>query len=247
MRLVVDIGNTRIKWAEAHGRELRNPHAAAHAGRSLREVLHTEWGGIPTPQRVLAANVAGQSAAEDLRDYCAERFKLEAEFLVPARSVNGITNGYRDPAQLGADRWAAVLGACSNHGQPVCVIACGTAITVDTVTTDGRHLGGLIAPGLGVMHSALAAAAPALQQEPGAVVKLYAEDTRTAMTSGVWYAAAGFVERTLQEIRRDQGPSLRALLTGGDAERLLPHLHGRFTLVPHLVLEGLAVLAELPT
>lgn len=246
MKLVVDIGNTRIKWAQTRGRELVDPRAAVHAGKSLADVLQAEWQGVRMPQRMLVSNVVGQGAAADLRRYCKTHFQLEPEFLVPARSACGVTNGYRDPAQLGADRWAGVIGACINHGQPVCVVACGTAITVDTVTQSGAHLGGLIGPGLGVMQGALAAAAPALPPDLGDVIELYAKDTRTAVTSGVLYAAAGLVERALTEIRNDQGESLQVLLTGGDGERLLPNLRGAFTLVPHLVLQGLAVLADAP-
>lgn len=243
MKLLVDVGNTRIKWAQSRDRGLENPHAAAHAERSLANVLQAEWRSMPRPENVLVANVAGDMAAESLRHYCEAHFGYGPEFLVPVRAAAGVTNGYREPLQLGADRWAAAIGAYANYGGPVCVIGCGTAITVDTVTRDGRHLGGLIAPGLGVMHNALAAAAPALPEESGEEIRLYAEDTRTAVTSGILYAAAGFAKRVLHEIRADQGESLQVLLTGGDAERLLPRLPGPVTVVPHLVLEGLAVLA----
>lgn len=244
MKLLVDVGNTRIKWAQSRERGLENPRAAVHAGKSLAEILQLEWQAMPRPESVLVANVAGNAAEESLRHYCRAHFDCEPEFLVPARSAGGVTNGYREPSQLGADRWAAAIGAYADYGGPVCVIGCGTAITVDTVTRDGRHLGGLIAPGLAVMHAALAAAAPALQQAPGEEVRLYAADTRTAVSSGVFYAAAGFAKRVLHEIRADQGESLQVLLTGGDAERLLPRLPGLVALVPHLVLEGLAVLAR---
>lgn len=247
MSLLVDIGNTRIKWAQARGRELINTQAAVHTETPLTDVLRTEWAKLSPPKSVLVANVAGVEAGESLRRYCKRHFKLSPEFIMPSRYAAGVTNGYRDPAQLGADRWAAVIGAQANYGGPACVIACGTAITVDTVTRDGRHRGGLIAPGLGVMQRALAAAAPALAVEPGEAVTLYAKDTRTAVAGGVYYAAAGMVERAVNEIRADQGESLKVILTGGDAERLLPQLQRRFTLAPNLVLEGLAVLAGLQT
>jgi type III pantothenate kinase len=155
----------------------------------------------------------------------------------------GVTNGYTQAAQLGADRWAAVIGAYHRYGGPTCVISCGTAITVDTVTHEGQHLGGLISPGLSVMQRALATAAPVIPNEPGDTVTLYARDTRTAVTSGILYAAAGLLERATTEIQGQQGAQTKFLLTGGDAERMQSIVQGRFTLAPHLVLEGLVVLA----
>ncbi|MGH8336955.1 MAG: type III pantothenate kinase, partial [Gammaproteobacteria bacterium] len=218
---------------------------ALHAAKPVNEVLMQVWAKLPQPERIIVANVAGKPMAENISRYAREHFKLTPEFVMPAAQAGGVTNGYQNPAQLGADRWAAMLAAHQRHRGPVCVIGCGTAITVDTLTREGRHLGGLIAPGLGVMHRALADAAAAIAFEPDAQVTLYASDTRSAVSAGIVYAAAGFIERAATQIRAQQGAETEFLLTGGDAGQLQPQLQGRFTLAPHLVLEGLAVLAEL--
>ncbi|MGH8307840.1 MAG: type III pantothenate kinase [Gammaproteobacteria bacterium] len=244
MILLVDAGNTRIKWALCRNHELSGHGAALHAAKPFNDVLTHAWAALPQPDRIIVANVAGKPMAENISIYTREHFKLTPEFVIPAAQAGGVTNGYHNPAQLGADRWAAMLAAHRRRRGPVCVIGCGTAITVDTLTRDGRHLGGLIAPGIGIMHRALADAAPAIAFEPGAEIKLYANDTRSAVTAGVVYAAAGFIERAAAQTLAQQGADTEFLLTGGDAEGLQPQLQGRFTLVPHLVLEGLAVLAE---
>ena len=244
MMLLVDIGNTRLKWGLSRGREISATGALVHAGRAPAEIWRAAWRELPQPKRVVVANVAGAVIAGSLCTYCQEHFQIMPGFVTPVAQAVGVTNGYRDPAQLGADRWAAVVGAFTRHGGPICVVGCGTAITVDTVSREGRHLGGLIAPGLGTMQRALASASAALPAEPGETIQLFARDTRTAVTSGVLYAATGFVERTIAEVRAQQGDELKVLLTGGDAERLHSMMSGRFTLAPHLVLEGLAVLAE---
>ena len=245
--LLVDIGNTRVKWAQAHNGILSAHGAAAYAGKSVAQPWPPVWSGMPKPERIVVSNVAGPAVAARLRVYCQQHFALSPEFITPSARAAGVTSGYVEPAELGADRWAAVIGAFARHGGPVCVVGCGTAITVDTVSRDGRHLGGLIAPGLGVMQRALSEAAPALPAEAGAGSELFARDTRTAVTGGVRYAALGFIERVVAEIRAQQGAEIKLLLTGGDAERLQPQLRERFTLAPHLVLEGLAVLAEART
>ena len=245
--LLVDIGNTRVKWALAQGGKLSAHAAAGHNGHSAARTWASVWDAMPPPQRIVVSNVAGAAVAESLRVYCQRHFRRAPEFMTPAARAAGVTNGYIEPAQLGADRWAAIVGAFAQYGGPLCVIGCGTAMTVDTVSRDGRHLGGLIAPGLGVMQRALSDAAPALPAEAATQTELFARDTRTAVTSGVRYAALGFIERVTAEIRDRQGANIKLLLTGGDAETLQPQLRERFTLAPHLVLEGLAVLAEART
>ncbi|MGH8282802.1 MAG: type III pantothenate kinase [Gammaproteobacteria bacterium] len=244
MILLVDAGNTRIKWAQLREGGISGHGAALHAAKPVNDVLMQAWAVLPRPERIVVANVAGESMAAKLSAYAREHFKLAPEFVIPTSQAGGVTNGYRNPAQLGADRWAGMLAARRRGLGPVCVIGCGTAITLDTLTRDGRHLGGLIAPGIGVMHRALSQAATAIVFEPDARVTLYANDTGSATTSGIVYAVAGCIERAAAQIRAQQGDETEFLLTGGDAEGLQPQLQGRFTLAPHLVLEGLAVLAE---
>lgn len=247
MMLLADIGNTRVKWAQAQRGKLSGYGVERHAGRPPLEVWRSVWGDVPRPQRIVVSNVAGAGVADSLRDFCQRQFQLMPEFMTPSSRAGGVTNGYADAAQLGADRWAAAVGAFRRHGGPVCILGCGTALTMDSVDRDGRHLGGLIAPGMGAMQRALTAAAPALPAGAGAEPVLFARDTRAAVSSGILYAAAGFIERVAAEVRARQGREIKMLLTGGDAETLQPWLHEQFTLAPYLVLEGLAVLAELHT
>ncbi|MGA9855142.1 MAG: type III pantothenate kinase [Gammaproteobacteria bacterium] len=241
--LLVDVGNTRIKWGLAHDHVISGYGALEYKDKQISEVLASAWADLPFPVRILVINVAGASLAEGINCYCHEQFQREPEYVQTALQACGVTNGYTRPAQLGVDRWAAVIGAYHIYSGPTCIISCGTAITVDTVTRDGRHLGGLIAPGISVMQHALAAVAPAIPKAPGDAFTLYGRDTRTAITSGVLYAAAGLMERVTTEIQAQQGAQTKFLLTGGDAERMQPIVRGQFTLAPHLVLEGLAVLA----
>lgn len=246
MILLVDIGNTRIKWGLLQNRALSGLGAAVHAGKPFPEVLTLVWAHLPTPGHILVSNVAGAAIADALDDYCRWHFKTTPEYVVSARQACGVVNAYEHPTQLGADRWTAIIGAYRRDGGPVCVIGCGTAITVDTVNHAGQHLGGLIAPGIGVMHTALAAAAAAaaIPAEPAGAITLYARETRTAVSSGIIYAAAGLIERVVSEIRIQHGSTMQVLLTGGDAEIVQSMVRQRSKIVPNLVLEGLALLAQ---
>ncbi|HVA55227.1 MAG TPA: type III pantothenate kinase [Gammaproteobacteria bacterium] len=241
--LLVDVGNTRIKWGCAQDQVISDYGALEYKDRPITEVLATAWAQLPSPERILVVNVAGSPLTQGINRYCHEHFRREPDYVQTTPHACGVTNGYIHPTQLGADRWAAVIGAYHLYSGPACIISCGTAITVDTVTREGRHLGGLIAPGIGVMQRALASVAPAIPKEPGDTVTLYARDTLTAITSGSLYAAAGLLERATTEIQAQQGALTKFLLTGGDAERMQSIIRVQFTLAPHLVLEGLAVLA----
>lgn len=244
MMLLADIGNTRIKWAESRDNRLGGYGAAVHAGTSLDEVLTAAWSPLERPTRIVAVNVAGNTAATALTHFCTRHFSLAPDFLLSSARCGVVVNGYHDPSQLGADRWAAVIGAFLRYGGPVCVVACGTAITVDAVNREGRHLGGLIAPGIATMRKALAGATAAIPDAAGEVAALFGLNTRTAVACGVTQAAAGLIERTVRRITAELGTGMQVLLTGGDAEYLQSQLTGRYTLAPHLVLEGVLVMAE---
>jgi type III pantothenate kinase len=172
-------------------------------------------------------------------------FEVTPAYAVSSASAAGVINGYRDPARLGVDRWLALVGAFNRHGAPACVIDCGTAITIDAVARDGRHLGGVIAPGVQLMRHALVGATAGISDEPDeTTTNVFAHDTRAAVAGGALNAAVGLIERVSEQMAAELGATVQRLITGGDAERLLSYLGQRYKLVPNLVLEGLAILAE---
>ena len=240
MILLLDIGNTRIKWARLEQGSLGSQQAHVHLEEDLGPVLERVFDG-PAPARIFASNGAGPLMAAALREICEERYGRRPEFLIPAPVTAGVKNGYKDPARLGADRWAAVIGAYHRYGGPACVIDAGTAITVDVVDAKGQHLGGLIAPGPQTMRRALAGATASLKDDGEGEFTLLAHETRSAIGSGGWHTAAGFLERMHVLIGKELGKQTHFLLTGGDAERLSDLVPGRYTLAPDIVLQGLAV------
>ncbi|HEX2666957.1 MAG TPA: type III pantothenate kinase [Gammaproteobacteria bacterium] len=243
MVLLLDIGNTRVKWARLSAGGLGRMDARVHADEQLKPALQAAFEG-PQPKRVVVCNVAGPLVARYLSEFCQERLGSNPEFFISSAERCGVTNGYLDPVRLGADRWAAVIGGFRKFGGPVCVIDAGTAITVDAVNGGGRHLGGLIAPGPQTMRRSLADATAGLQDLGEGELALLAKDTRSAIWSGGWHTAAGLLERVHGLVSKQLGGSTKFVLTGGDARRLDALLPGRFTLCPELVLMGLAAAAS---
>lgn len=154
-----------------------------------------------------------------------------------------VHNAYTEPARLGVDRWAAMVAAYRMTGKTVCVVDCGTAITLDVVDATGRHLGGVIAPGLGMMKKGLLGTAN-IAHVDGDFSGLLATNTSDGVSAGCLHAAAGLVDRLVARLALDIQSGLTCLLTGGDAQRLAPCLATSCRVVDDLVLLGIALLAE---
>jgi len=246
MKLLVDVGNSCIKWAYYHNGELRDPGAVNQHGYKLDSVLADAWRKLPRPTSVLVANVAGPMANHVINQLSQEQFGITPVYLISSEQAGGVRNGYRDPTRLGVDRWAALIGVFNRHQTPACVIDCGTAITLDAIDKEGQHLGGLIAPGIALMRHALVGATAAITDEGDQEeIAIFAQDTRAAVAGGALNAAVALIERVSARMLAELGEGAQCYLTGGEAPRVLPHLRDGFTPIPNLVLEGLAVIADL--
>lgn len=253
MRLLADLGNTRLRWAvlDDDG-ALGRSAAVAHGGRPLEPVLDAAWSGLAVPEAVFACTVAGGGAAAALAGWCRRRWGVEVTQVHALAEGWGVRNAYHEPERLGADRWAALVAARGLFpGRPVCIVDCGTAVTVDALAADGAHLGGLIAPGLGLMRRSLAtgtagvAETDALGGRPQEVA-LLARSTRDAVTAGTLHCLAAFVARAGDDVGGALGPGTVRVLTGGDAAELLPLLGEDWIHEPALVMQGLARMALEP-
>lgn len=244
MELLVDSGNSRLKWALLE-EGLLQPAGSCDGGAALTvDRLEAAWGRLPVPERIWVANVAGAETAACIRSWSESRWKLRPRFLSARAEGFGVTSGYREPERLGVDRWLAVIAARHHYPLPACVVDCGTALTLDVVDENGVHQGGLICPGAELMRRALVQGTADLRldgEEP--VSGLLADSTAAAVTLGVRQALGGFVERSVRELERRWSP-LHVILTGGGASRLAADLSLPLHLAPDLVLKGLAVVSR---
>jgi len=216
------------------------------------EVMQECLGDVVPPSRVIVCSVAGAPFEDALREFAGRHWDISPEFLRAQVEAAGVRNGYADPGRLGVDRWAALLAARDLGLGATCIVDCGTAITIDALGADGCHLGGLIVPGLGLGRQCLLAATRGVaasmgsEQDPVSIGVL-ARDTRNAVTGGTLYATVAFVDRIVQDVGAALGGRMARLITGGDADQLLPLLAGRYRHEPWLVLRGLAVVARART
>lgn len=267
--LLIDAGNSRVKWALIdtastrtvasgvfdHGDAARatptpdRPEASASAAR----------GGQEAPVRAFISNVAGPDAAARINTWIDARWPgLDRLWVRSSARQAGVTNGYREPSELGTDRWCGMIGAHAAYpGEHLLIATLGTATTVEALRADGYFAGGLIAPGWTLMMDSLGqrtAQLPSLDAQEatralramGAAEHLggaFACDTRTSLSEGSRAAQAAFVEYAWREAQALFDARVRCVLGGGAADAIGAALRIPFTRHDGLVLAGLALIA----
>ena len=245
--LVIDVGNSRLKWA------LRGPKGwgarGAVSNQDIGSLAVRDWQNLERPARAVGVNVAGEAARVRVEGQLG-RWRLPIEWLSAGTQAGGVTNLYRVPSQLGADRWAALVAArrravAANEDAPrACVVVnAGTAVTIDALDASGAFRGGSILPGVGLMLRSLADNTAALRVTPGEFQD-FPTTTPDAVYSGAVQAVCGAIERMRQRLGGDS--TIACYLSGGGAQDLAARLAEPVEVVDNLVLEGVLVLALLP-
>ena len=243
MNLLVDSGNSFIQWVWANDESfIAGDRCLTTAVSSLRE----KWADNDVPLRVIVSNVSGESVASEISKAVSELWQLEVEFIVSSKNCCGLTNSYHIPGQLGVDRWMAMVAAYRMTQDPVIVIDCGTAVTIDLVNEKGLFIGGVIMPGLMTALQSLKLGTEAIE-DTGSInsdVNPASQSTEDGVIAGVLLGLAGGIERVVREqsLLVDKVPTI--LISGGDREKIVPYLTMPVALQPELVLEGMRVFAS---
>jgi type III pantothenate kinase len=247
MILLLDVGNSRIKWATLEHDQLHFGGSLAYRHMVFEDLARSLWGDLRPPSRIAVANVAGRAFAGTLASWAKSFWGLEVEFVVSQQRAFGVINAYAEPHQLGVDRWAALVAVRHLNIGAAVIVDCGTAMTIDVISADGKHLGGLIVPGLQMMRRALIedtqGIAPALEIKTESRADLLARDTQGGIAAGTLYAVVALIDRVTSDIAGELQANLSRLITGGDAPSILPLLQGQYQYEQDLVLQGLAIIA----
>jgi type III pantothenate kinase len=245
MRVLLDLGNTRLKWAlQAQPDGWLARGAVDWQGEDLAAALASAWTGLPPPARVIAASVVDAAREAQVAAVAERLFACTPTWLRTPAHACGVRNAYAEPQRLGVDRFLAMVAAHADGHAPCVLASVGTALTLDALAEDGQHLGGLIAPGPRLMQQSLLGATVRVRPErPGEIVEM-ADNTADAVASGCWQAAAALVERFATRSAARLGATPALILGGGDAAPLLPLLLLPARLSQDGVLRGLAVWAN---
>ena len=243
MKLLVDVGNTRLKWASigADG-QLRPGGVFAHADGSLVAELRREWGGLARVQSAWVASVVASVREQELAAFVRERFGFGVQFVRSPAAALGVRNAYAEPERLGVDRFLALAAAHARAARLQVLVSVGTALTVDALDAGGNHLGGLIVASPLAMRQAIVAGTARVDAS-GGQLRERPRSTADAVVTGSLYAAAGAIERFRASLVPPGEPLPPLLLGGGGADELEPLL-APVERVHDLVLHGLALWAR---
>lgn len=242
MLLVIDIGNTRIKWAlagdDGNLTELEVCMNADIAASNLSAAAQKA-------ESALISNVAGDAMAQQVLQLLAS---LPAEFIAVNKQACGVTNNLY-PA-LGTDRWASLIAVRHRVKQAVLVVNAGTAITMDALTEKGVFLGGTIMPGLHLMHDSLNQHAVQVNIHAGAggvILASFPNNTQDAAQAGCLNAVAGAIHLMLKRLEKHSGWLPKLVISGGDASKIADALKPELKqviMMEYLVLQGLVLLGK---
>jgi type III pantothenate kinase len=246
MILLIDAGNSRVKWGWLEGSDESGLRWASIATVSLIEFAASSDHINPfsithaDPERIIISNVAGEGAHHLLVNWTSI-FDAEPLWLRAEHERCGVKNRYERPEMLGPDRWAALIAARGLHNGPCLVVNAGTATTVDMLAGDGSFLGGAILPGVELMRFVLHEHTGRLPIQEGSYREA-PRNTLDAIETGCRHAQAGAVER-MYRVFRDTGATPLCIVAGGAGRLLVDQLSMPRRYVENLVLDGLARIA----
>ncbi|HEY6986538.1 MAG TPA: type III pantothenate kinase [Rhodanobacteraceae bacterium] len=242
MALLIDIGNTRFKWALVENGATWARGTFAHTGADITEALDREWANLTSPRRILVASVASLALDVEIEDVARRRFGVEPEFLRSPAAGLGIHNAYPEPQRLGIDRFLGLAALHAARASAQVLVGVGTAMTLDALDADGTHLGGWILPSPALMRESVLARTARVGSADGHWTE-FGDNTADGLHSGALAAAGGAVERFCANAARRFQTWPAVVLTGGGADEIAARVPGAERRAD-LVLEGLALWAS---
>ncbi len=239
MQLVIDIGNTCIKWALWNGTILSDMQRTRHHSALPIDLL-AAWDALSDIQAVRACHVGPASVRAAVAHICETLWQRSPHFVTVDPAQSQVRIAYADPSRLGVDRWLALCAAHELYPGPKLIVHIGTTITCDGLLGDGQHLGGHILPGIEALRTTLFSTTqipPQDRCDPGS--SLWGNNTGQCIAAACLHAPAALVDRLWQHLRQQSGATPRLLITGGDADRLSPLLTPPSFHHPDLVLLGM--------
>ena len=247
--ILIDAGNSCLKIAivdDLDNRRLSyNILAYDNLADDLYDYLHDY-----NPSDVLISNVNNLTIFHTISDLIYKLWRIHAQLVVVEQDKFGVFTCYNNPRTLGCDRWLALIAAHQEISKTVCIIDCGTAVTIDVITDNGMHLGGLISPGISTARYSLGQKTSNLpvvenhRENTNISSSFLANNTQDAILGGTLYQISAYIERIVSEFKQEFGDNTECVITGGDAQLILDlnahQMHHRET----LVLDGLRIVAK---
>ncbi len=266
MKLLIDIGNRRVKWATSDqinasvsaptpsdlDKIISDQIINTHSSERVKQ-LSMQFKKLPAPESVWVSCVSTESIKTDIVKICKVIWKLSPIYIRAEANAMGVENCCENPATVGVDRWAANIAARHIAGpRPLVVIDAGTAVTIDYVDSSGGFLGGVIFPGVATMIESLNSATGQIQEmthtystkQRPKPIHYVNTNTRSAVENGVMLAVVAGIDQAIAHHLATKDGELKVIITGGDAECIASLSIHDMKYESSLVLIGLRLLSE---
>lgn len=241
MQLLIDIGNTSVNWALQENDEFIVNDVFQYDKNHFSKNLNDNLIFSEKPSEVLISNVAGEEILNLINDWVKKRWGLECWQPTVLPEYKALKNSYSDTGQMGIDRWLAMVASWEKYDSALCLVGCGTAMTIDLINHEGKHLGGYIIPGIELMQKALADNTEKINIEIKKSPAIdYADNTQDAVNNGAFIAAVSMIDRVAKEFSDESDTEVKCIISGGMAKTIKPLLNHTYEYEPDLVLKGLA-------
>jgi type III pantothenate kinase len=243
MNLLIDIGNTRLKWCLEEKGRFEKVHPIEYKAVAFEKELHSIWSQIKSPCLLAISSVSEKVITTQVINIAKKLWPLARIFIAKSTSIAfSVSNAYKQPESLGVDRWLGLIALHHYYPGNSCIASCGSAITVDCLDKTGEHLGGVISPGLQLMKQSLQQKTEKLPYVSQQYTVGLSNCTESGIYSGTLYAATGLIKK----IYDDFYTCKTLVLTGGDAMLIAQSfecntLKNNLIIEPDFVLKGLSL------
>lgn len=246
MKLLIDIGNTRIKWLWIDKEDCYSSDSfLVYKDLTIHSVVSNILSSNRKPEYIFCASVASESFTLGLLGELKKISLAKTLRLQSRKHFMGLLNSYAVPENLGVDRWLAMLSAFNaNSGKGIVIASLGSAVTLDKVSADGIHKGGYILPGLSMSLESLSLCQNLDSDRWFNAGRLeLAINTEDAITNGITALYLAFLNQQASQFEFNS----KLILTGGDAEKIQGLLTPKWLYQPGLVIKGIALIANQPS
>jgi type III pantothenate kinase len=243
MKLFLDIGNSSVKWAVQEKNNFISTGTFSYKNNNFQNELQQNLIFSEKPMAVLVSNVIEKEIFELVNSWTKKQWQLECWQPKVSAHYKKLKNCYSDINQMGIDRWLAMVAAWELYSSAVCLVSCGTALTIDFIDEEGQHLGGYILPGIELMQKALVSNTVQISIDVRNNPSIeYGNDTQSSVNNGSFLAAASTINNVVDKFTKELNCELNCIISGGMAESIKPFLNNPFEHEPNLIFMGLSIL-----
>lgn len=237
MNLLIDVGNTQIKFVTVHNHTFSDINRISHQ-QFKSKYFDQHWQEI---KNIVIACVGNTKISTRLSQWAEQKKIKYTQVRTPEKKFS-ITVGYKKFGQFGVDRWLALLGAEKNFPKACClIIDAGTATTIDLLNVEGNHQGGWIIPSLEIMRTSLALNTHNISVVNNASPQVYfGDDTNDNVTNGCFAATIGAIKLAITEVKNKGIRLDHIILTGGNAKPIKEYFNDNITVIANLIFQGLS-------